>query len=98
MYLPLFWVLSPVALAFSAAHLFLDGYSVGVNVRAHEFVGARLAEGPTFTLATGDQRDPRNRELADSARRAAENLAERQQGPGYWLTAYTGAARFEKPR
>jgi hypothetical protein len=36
--------------------------------------------------------------LADAARRAAETLAERQQGPGYWLTAYTGEARFEKPR
>ena len=40
----------------------------------------------------------RDRELADSARRAAEILAQRQQGSGYWLTAFTDEARFEKPR
>jgi hypothetical protein len=48
-------------------------------------------------LATKDQHD-RNRELADSARGAAETLAERLQDPGYWLTAYTDDVRFEKPR
>jgi hypothetical protein len=88
----LFWVLSPDAFAFSAAHPSLDGHSVGVNVRAHELDEARP------TLATEDRGDQRHRELAESARRAAEILAERQQGPGYWLTAYTGEARFEKPR
>jgi hypothetical protein len=40
---------------------------------------------------------PLHRELADSARRAAQALAEHQQGPGYWLTAYTAEARLEKP-
>jgi hypothetical protein len=39
--------------------------------------------------ATGD--------LAAAARRAAAVLRERQQAPGYWLTAYTDAARFEHP-
>src|SRR5512140_2628998 len=92
----LFWVLSSDALALSAAHL-PDGRSVGVNVRAHDFDEARLSARPTFTLATKDQRDHRNRELADSARGAAEILAQRQQAPGYWLTAYTDEARFEKP-
>jgi hypothetical protein len=43
------------------------------------------------------QRAHRDRELADSARGAAEALAKRQQGPGYWLTAYTGETRFETP-
>jgi hypothetical protein len=78
MYLPLllFWVLSPDALAFPAAHLSLDGYSAGVNVRASEA----------------------SRELADSARNAAARLAERLQGPGYWLTAHTVDVRFENPR
>lgn len=41
---------------------------------------------------------PRGRELADSARIAARILADHQQGPGYWLTAYTDEARFERPR
>jgi hypothetical protein len=31
-------------------------------------------------------------------RTAAERLRAHQQGPGYWLTAYTRAARFEEPR
>ena len=39
-----------------------------------------------------------HRELAGSARRAAETLAGRQQAPGYWLTTYTDEARFEMPR
>jgi len=38
------------------------------------------------------------RELADSARDAARILGERQQGPGYWLTAYSADARFENPQ
>jgi len=31
-------------------------------------------------------------------RTAAARLRAHQQGPGYWLTAYTGAARFQEPR
>jgi hypothetical protein len=37
-------------------------------------------------------------ELDAGFRTAAARLREHQQGPGYWLTAYTSAARFEKPR
>jgi hypothetical protein len=40
-------------------------------------------------------------ESADLARRAQEAaaiLASRQQAPGYWLTSYTHATRFERPR
>jgi hypothetical protein len=94
----LFWALSPDALASSAAHLFPDVRSAGGNVRAHEFDAARLTQTPTSTLATKEQRDHRHRELAESARRAAGLLAERQQSPGYWLTAHTREARFETPR
>jgi len=52
----------------------------------------------TFASATRDQRDHRRRDLADSARGAAATLAERQQGPGHWLIAFTDEARFDKPR
>jgi hypothetical protein len=78
-------VLSPDATAFPAAHLSPDGHSAGMNVPAPE-------------VATSDRRDPRIRELAGSARGAAEKLAERLQGPGYWLTAHTRDVRFENPR
>src|SRR4029079_17822928 len=36
-------------------------------------------------------------DLNEGARTAAARLREHQQGPGYWLTAYTKAARFEAP-
>ncbi len=36
-------------------------------------------------------------ELDDAVRTAAARLRAHQQAPGYWLTAYTSAARFEQP-
>jgi hypothetical protein len=38
-----------------------------------------------------------NADLDDAFRTAAERIRAHQQGPGYWLTAYTSAARFEEP-
>src|SRR5207344_3261519 len=37
-------------------------------------------------------------DLSDGVRTAAERLRTHQQRPGYWLTSYTKAARFEEPR
>ena len=37
-------------------------------------------------------------DLALDARRAAAFLSGRQQAPGYWLTAYTRAIRYEQPQ
>ena len=37
-------------------------------------------------------------DLAGAARTAAARLRAHQEGPGYWLTAFTGAPRFERPR
>ncbi len=37
-------------------------------------------------------------DLDEGFRTAAARLREHQQGPGYWLTAYTSAARFQEPR
>ncbi|PYQ63206.1 MAG: hypothetical protein DMF53_10820, partial [Acidobacteria bacterium] len=36
-------------------------------------------------------------DLDDAFRTAAARLRAHQQGPGYWLTAYTSAARFQEP-
>jgi hypothetical protein len=37
-------------------------------------------------------------DLDDAFRTAVARLRAHQQGPGYWLTAYTSAARFQEPR
>lgn len=37
-------------------------------------------------------------DLDEAFRTAAARLRAHQQGPGYWLTAYTVAARFQEPR
>jgi hypothetical protein len=57
--------------------------------------GYYLAER-TLTVRTADQDldDARERGF----RTAAARLRAHQQGPGYWLTAYTTAARFQEPR
>jgi hypothetical protein len=39
-----------------------------------------------------------NEDLNDAFRTAAARLRAHQQGPGYWLTAYTTAAHFQEPR
>lgn len=45
-----------------------------------------------LTVRTADE------DLDDGFRTAAARLRDHQQGPGYWLTAYTAAARFQEPR
>ncbi|HVX65939.1 MAG TPA: hypothetical protein VHA11_05015 [Bryobacteraceae bacterium] len=40
---------------------------------------------------------PGGSDLDASFRTAAARIREHQQGPGYWLTAFTRAARFEEP-
>lgn len=37
-------------------------------------------------------------DLDEAFKTAAARIRAHQQGPGYWLTAYTAAPRFEKPR
>jgi len=91
------WLLSIDALALPA-HPFVDGPPHGVSARADEVADAHVSERPTFTVASTNRRDSGSRGLADLARSAAGILAKRQQGPGYWLTAYTAEARFENPR
>ncbi|HEY2293609.1 MAG TPA: hypothetical protein VGM86_23125 [Thermoanaerobaculia bacterium] len=52
--------------------------------------GAYLADRKLTVRAAGEGLD-------DGFRTAAARLREHQQGPGYWLTAYTSAARFQEP-
>ncbi|HEY0510449.1 MAG TPA: hypothetical protein VGH73_01005 [Thermoanaerobaculia bacterium] len=56
--------------------------------------GTYLAER-TLTVRTAPAA---NEDLDEAFRTAAARLRAHQQGPGYWLTAYTSAARFQEPR
>jgi hypothetical protein len=83
---------------FPADHLTPGPHTIAAHVRAHEGGEARLLKEHTFTLTAENEADDRDRYLASAARQAAKVLAERQQAPGYWLTAFTDGARFERPR
>jgi hypothetical protein len=82
----------------SPMHLLLPLFLCLLSTDALASPAHRSVEGHSTGVHARDQRDHRHRELAGSARRAAEALGKRQQGPGYWLTAFTDEARFEKPR
>src|SRR4029077_8593556 len=58
----------------------------GAYLAERKLTGQRAAEG-----AAGE-------DLDDAFRTAAARLRAHQQGPGYWLTEYTTAARFQPPR
>jgi hypothetical protein len=57
------------------------------------FVGERK-----LTLTPAGTVTPNTAELEASASTAVARLRGHQEGGGYWLTAYTNAARFEAPR
>jgi hypothetical protein len=48
--------------------------------------------------AAGEAEPADDEDLNDGFRTAVARLRAHQQGPGYWLTAYTSAARFQEPR
>jgi hypothetical protein len=56
-------------------------------------VKAVPAQTPAPAVAPSDEDT-----LEASASTAVARIREDQQAPGYWLTAFTGAARFEQPR
>jgi len=84
--------------AFPADRLAPGEHVVAVLVRAYERGEPRFLHERKFSVAADNEADRRDRDLADAARLAAKVLAERQQGPGYWLTAFTDSTRFERPR
>jgi len=57
-----------------------------------------LAERKLTVRAAGDVEPAADEDLNDGFRTAAARLRAHQQGPGYWLTAYTTAAHFQEPR
>lgn len=58
----------------------------------------RMLREHSFTLETDSPPKDPGQQLTESARRAVQVLAERQQGTGYWLTSYTSGTRFKQPR
>lgn len=70
---------------------------IAALVRAREGGDSRLLKEQAFTVDARNDADDRGRVLARAARQAVSVLMERQQGPGYWLTSFTGAARFDQP-
>ena len=55
------------------------------------------AAAPLATAAAGPAAPPGDWDLDASFRTAAARIREHQQEPGYWLTAFTLATRFEQP-
>ncbi|HEX3528773.1 MAG TPA: hypothetical protein VH988_17055 [Thermoanaerobaculia bacterium] len=64
-----------------------EGYYLGERK-----LTVRPASAASAASAAGAGED-----LDDAFRTAAARLRAHQQGPGYWLTAYTAAARFQEP-
>ena len=57
-----------------------------------------LAERKLTVRKEGEAKPAADEDLDDGFRTAAARLRAHQQGPGYWLTAYTTAAHFQEPR
>jgi hypothetical protein len=75
-------------------------WALSTDVLAVPDARVSLAASGYAAQASAGEIDPAHlrRELAASARLAAKTIAEHQQASGYWLTAYTLEARFERPR
>ena len=84
-------------ISFPLARLSPGRHVMVAMVRAQEGGEPRLLKEQGFTVAADNGEDVRDRELASASRQAVKILSERQQAPGYWLTAFTNAARFEQP-
>ncbi|MFZ2269638.1 MAG: hypothetical protein WAV95_18835 [Azonexus sp.] len=85
-------------IAFPADRLAAGQHVLTILVRTKEGSLPRVLGERSFTLETDSDANGLDRQLKDAARRAAQVLVERQQAPGYWLTAYTSGLRFEQPR
>ncbi len=75
------------------ASLLPGGHRLAVLAWASENGEAHYLAERKLTVGRAPAKD-----LDDAFRTAAERLREHQQGPGYWLTAYTSAPRFQEPR
>ncbi|HEV8501701.1 MAG TPA: hypothetical protein VGR63_08980 [Casimicrobiaceae bacterium] len=70
-------------------------HTLAVLVRPMQGGETRLLKQQIFTLTAADVADVHGPDLAIAARWAARRLIGRQQAPGYWLTAFTPAPRFD---
>jgi len=73
-------------------HVLVFFASASKNGEGYYLGERKLTVQPASTAAAGGE------DLDDGFRTAAARLRAHQQGPGYWLTAYTAAARFQEPR
>ncbi|MBN8940850.1 MAG: hypothetical protein J0H01_15220 [Rhizobiales bacterium] len=71
---------------------------IAVLVRATEGGEPRLLKQTSFALVGPGTIRGRPSDLSDTARRAGQILARRQQPVGYWQTSYTSGTRFEQRR
>jgi hypothetical protein len=80
-----------------AAHAWASENGEGYYLAERQLT-VRPAPETLATLATGEAERAADEDLNDGVKTAAARLRAHQQGPGYWLTAYTKAARFAEPR
>jgi hypothetical protein len=81
-----------------ADHLAPGAHTVAALVRPYKGADPRLLKEQAFNIPPDNEADRRDRDLANAALRAATVLAGRQRSEGYWLTTFTNAPRFERPR
>lgn len=79
-------------------HLKPGRHVLAVLVRPDPGSEARLLRELSFELPTEVPFDPVERFLEHAARQAVQRIAQGQQSPGYWLTAFTSGTRFDKPQ
>jgi hypothetical protein len=74
--------------------------TAGLALGEHKLAALAWASenGEPYYLAERQLTVRKDDDLDDGFRTAAARLRAHQQGPGYWLTAYTTAARFQEPR
>jgi hypothetical protein len=65
---------------------------------ARRTLAVQTAQAEPIAARSADQAPPGDGDLATSFRTAAARIREHQQPPGYWLTAFTPATRFEQPQ
>jgi hypothetical protein len=83
---------------FPAEPLAAGTHSLAALVRTDPGAEPRLLRLRSFDVPAASPNHGRELLLARSAQLAAKRLAEHQQAPGYWLTAFTSGPHYEKPQ
>ncbi|MET1023585.1 MAG: hypothetical protein ABWX87_04680 [Pseudoxanthomonas sp.] len=85
-------------LQFPVGSLAAGTHSLAALVRTDPGTEPRLLRLRSFDVLPASPHRQRALRMAHAAQLAGQRLAERQQPPGYWLTAFTAGARYEKPQ